>query len=702
MSSALLRARILAVSITLLSANSLAIPASAESPKKEKAMPAGTLLIPLDPKIDDGQNSAPKLAPVVTSVPKPAKPAKSATPRKIASRTVTPVQSAPAAVLAPAPVTTGGDNDNGANAAAPTLLPTDDGTTPNAAASEQPAPGEALDPIIDENSLLKGTVQIVADDTEYDQEKNTFLGTGNAVAIIAGQNSKLEADTILYDQNNQTIDARGNVKIIRDGQLTTGSSFKFRVDSDEYLITDPDTELEGTQVIARTATGDREGLAFRNGTFTLPTPIHVMNNGFMGPLSYGERAYERKAHPEAYVPAKQSFKFTARKMVYERYKEAGNLTVFGGRMKFDHFTIPLPKFTATASQDSRVVFPVTPLVSNNLNVGGVNIGPQFNYNVGKTGVFSWAPLLQIGGRSIYDTTTTSNTGKLGAGARIQYTSERLQAHLAYGSVSNLVVGDFKYRFNKNTMFQSGINRFLNDGIFGMRRARLAAEMVDIRTVTGIPYVSMMMFRSSVGAFQDQPQLVQLQGSQYSQLFDTQGKTVRKAAGRISEQITIVSHPFFSIGDQKYGLQMNGYAGAALRAYSTGDGMAMGQFGPILTARANRVRAQLGYTQSGVSGKSPFVFDQFIQGSRSVFLSGDVKVSKWLTLGASTGYNLTNSMLYSRAFSAAIGPEDFKVLLTRDTISGINRFGFDLLYGQPVSFNKLIMKGRPDAGQLGGI
>src|SRR6185437_259627 len=99
---------------------------------------------------------------------------------------------------------------------------------------------------------LKGTVQIVADDTEYDQEKNTFLGTGNAVALIAGQDSKLQADTILYDQNNGTIDARGNVKILRSGQLTTGSSFKFHINSDEYLITDPDTELQGTTVIART------------------------------------------------------------------------------------------------------------------------------------------------------------------------------------------------------------------------------------------------------------------------------------------------------------------------------------------------------------------------------------------------------------------------------------------------------------------
>src|ERR1700679_2894557 len=96
------------------------------------------------------------------------------------------------------------------------------------------------------DKLIKGTVQIVADDTEFDQDKNTFLGTGNAVAIIGGQRSKLEADTILYDQGKEMIDARGNVKILRNGQLTSGSAFKFNVTSDEYLITNPDTMLNGS------------------------------------------------------------------------------------------------------------------------------------------------------------------------------------------------------------------------------------------------------------------------------------------------------------------------------------------------------------------------------------------------------------------------------------------------------------------------
>lgn len=715
MSSALLRARILAVSVTLLSANSLAMSAAAAA--SQKSAPSGSMLIELEPRMDDSVNTAPALAPVVKKAPPapkrvaPASPAPSSAPKRLASKTVSPVQTQPAAQLnaaeaqpAPPAVTPGALNPD-ANSAVPHLAPVDEkveGETLSAeVSSDAAANGEPIDSIVDENSLLKGTVQIVADDTEYDQDKNTFLGTGNAVAIIAGQNSKLEADTILYDQNSQTIDARGNVKITRDGQLTTGSSFKFKIDSDEYLITNPDTELQGTQVIARFAHGNRDGLAFRKGEFTLPQTIAIANTGNAGPLSAMEQAFESKQHPDAYLPSKQSFTFKARKMVYERYKEQGNLTVFGGEMKFSHFTLPIPKFTATASQNSRVVFPVMPLVGNNLNVGGINLGPQFNYAVGRTGVFSWAPLLQIGGRSVYDTTSQTNNGKIGAGVRLQYTNDKLQAHLAYGSVSNLMVADFKYRFSRNTQFQSGINRFLNDGMLGNRRARLAAEIVDTRNISNIPFIASLQFRSSAGAFQDQPQLVQLQGDQYSDLFNTDGKTTKKAGFRLQEQITAISHPIFSVGNDKWGARMNLYGGAAIRGYSSGDAMAIGQFGPILSVRMDRIRLQTGYTQSGVSGKSPFVFDQFIQGNQSVYLSGDVKISKWLTLGTNLGYNLNNQMLYQRGFTAAIGPDDVKLLVSRDTISGINRMGFQLIYGQPVKYDKLIMKGTADAGQLGG-
>ncbi|MBI4532707.1 MAG: hypothetical protein HY711_02075 [Candidatus Melainabacteria bacterium] len=366
---------------------------------------------------------------------------------------------------------------------------------------------------------------------------------------------------------------------------------------------------------------------------------------------------------------------------------------------FGHFGIPLPKFTATVGQENNVTFPVTPVISNNLQMGGMSIGPSINRPMGRTGKFAVAPLLQIGGYNV--ATGTKQSGKFGAGVRIGFTNDHITSHFAYGSVSNLVVADFILKISKSLRYQAGVNRFLEDGIFGVRRARLMSEVVHNYAIGFIPFLSSVNFRTSAGFAQDNSSLLNLT-PQYKKLFDTPAKAEKQFALRVQEQVTAATHPIFALGDTALGTKMFIYGGVGLKGYSTGDSMLMAQAGPILNVYLKRVRLQGGYTQSVIRGKSPFVFDQFIQGQRSVSLAGDVKVSKYLTVGASTGYNLNAKLLYQRSLTAAIGPEDFKVLFSYDTIRKVNRYGFDVLFGQPIPFNKLVLKGTPDQGQLGGI
>ena len=659
---------------------------TSEALEKEKGA-SGTLLIPITPKID-------------TSKPDDRKPAvaKAAAGRKsqAAAGSLSGEQSAGSAASG------AGDTASSSQQASPGSSDADLQTLPVEISTERGELDEDSGKTdVDENTTLKGTIQIVADDTEYDQDKNTFLGTGNAVVVIAGENSKLEADTILYDQNSQIIDARGNVRIYRNGQLTTGSAFRFKVNSDEYLITKPDTEVQGATVIARQGFGSNQGMAFRNGTLQMPTPIHIMNNSMYGPLSSADEAFRKIAHPDAYLPSKPSFKFKARKMVYERYKESGNLTVFGGRVETGNFSLPLPKFTMTVGQENQqVIFPVTPLWTNNFQMGGQFFGPNFNIPEGKTGVFSVAPLLQVGGTSPLTGGASTRNG-IGAGVRIGFTNDKISTHFAYGSVSNLVVADFKYLFNRHLKFQLGVNKFTEDGLFGLRRPRLISEVVDYHNYGGIPFIANLGFRTSAGWAQDNPSLLSLTPN-YQKLFTVNPHQGNTTAFRIQEQITAISHPVFAIGNDKVGTKMYFTGGVAAKGYSTGDHLLLGQVGPVLDIRLNRFRFQSGYTQAAINGKSPFVFDQFIQGTRSVSVAGDLKISKFLTVGAATGYNLVNHLALTRTLTAAIGPEDCKLLLSRDTIRGINRYGFDVLFGQPIPFNKLVLKGNPDQGQLGGI
>lgn len=706
------------------------------STQKSSTEPAPAAPAPKPPAVED----APAPQPAAAAPAPKAQPVKAATPAKTQTAKAAPASGAPfawptkssdakaaqaaqkakddeaaaaaeqaaAAQTAQAPAESDAQSDSAAptaNSLVPETATADDTAlkpTPGYVAAEN---GTAEDmstaDLIDENTQLKGTVQIVADDTEYDQDKNTFLGTGNAVAVIAGQDSKLEADSILYDQNTQIIDARGNVKILREGQLTTGSSFRFKVNSDEYLITNPDTEVQGTTVIARQAIGKNGGLQFKKGTVSMPTPFRLHKNEFAGPISAMEETALKDQHPEAYLPAKPSYKFTARKMTYEKYKDEGNVTIQGGRLLMGNFSIPLPKFVSTVGQqESRVVFPVTPFISNNINVGGLNVGPMFNKAIGKEGVFSWSPLIQFGGKQIAGA-DDPNKGKIGAGFRLRYQTKRLSTQIAYGSVSNLLVAELKYRFKNNVLFQSGINRYTPDGLFGIRRPRMIAEAVYNKTLTNVPFLAMVDFRSAAGWMQDQPALLGLT-PQFGRLFTNDTSTKITSGYRVSQQMMFTSHPLLAVGDDRYGAKFQLFGGAAVKGYSSGDALGLAQGGPILNANLGRVRLQTAYTQSGVRGQSPFVFDQFIQGTKSCSLAGDWKVCKWLTLGGNFAYNMDSKMVLGRTLTAAIGPDDFKVILSRDTIRGINRFGFDMLYGAPIPYDKLVLKAKPDQGQLGGI
>jgi len=659
-------------------------PAQAKSSSKssEKAEPVGTLLHPLVPKLDESpvEPAAEKknqfATPIHESLEYDINVKSPAGQAQESSGTGSPQMGAPEKVKA----------DN--------LKPAPERISPELGKIDE----SSL--TINEDTTLKGTIQIVADDTEYDQQKNTFLGTGNAVAIIAGQNSKLEADMIMYDQNNELMDARGNVRIYRDGQVTTGSAFKFKVNSDEYLITNPDTEVQGTSIVARKAYGTDEGLNFKNGTMSMPKPIVLSSNIGFAPVNYQDELLEKRTHPDAYIPENASFKFSARKMVYERYKDHDNLTVFGGRMMFGKLGVKLPKFTATVGQENNVVFPITPYMGNNLMTGGLNLGPNFHRSLGKLGVLSYAPLIQLGGRQLTgDTTETKNLP--GVGAQIGFQNQRLQAHLAYGSNSDLLVGDLKYKISRTARYQGGINRFLEDGLFGYRRARVLSEFVDQRSTNKVPFLASLSFRTAAGWAQDNPQLINLTPD-YAKLFNQTTSTKIVSAYRFSESISASSHPLFKIGNEKYGLSSNITGGLALRYYSTGDAMALAQIGPNFEAVADRFKFRIGYTQSAVRGESPFVFDQFIQGTRSAYVAGGFKVSKYLTLGGSVGYNFIDKLAYSKSMTAAIGPQDFKLLLSRDFLTGNQRMGFDLIYGQQIPFNRLVLKGSPDHGQLGGI
>jgi lipopolysaccharide assembly outer membrane protein LptD (OstA) len=69
--------------------------------------------------------------------------------------------------------------------------------------------------------------------------KTFFTAIGNARAFIEGEKAAVDADEISYNDSTGMMDVRGHVHLVRNGVLTTGEEFKFKVRSNDYLITEP-------------------------------------------------------------------------------------------------------------------------------------------------------------------------------------------------------------------------------------------------------------------------------------------------------------------------------------------------------------------------------------------------------------------------------------------------------------------------------
>ncbi len=88
--------------------------------------------------------------------------------------------------------------------------------------------------------------------TSFDEKTLFYYASGDAQACVSGQSADICADVIRYSDLDKILDARGNVRITRNGVLTTGKAFRFLINSREYLITDDKSVVSGVKLTVGT------------------------------------------------------------------------------------------------------------------------------------------------------------------------------------------------------------------------------------------------------------------------------------------------------------------------------------------------------------------------------------------------------------------------------------------------------------------
>ncbi len=535
-------------------------------------------------------------------------------------------------------------------------------------------------------------LELEGDNVEYDHESNVYITSGMSTAHIVEQNAKLEADEITYYGGDQHVEAKGNVKITRDNIVTSGESFKFDVTSNKYLLTKPFTLIKGAVIKARTVASLPDSqIEYEHGRLKLEEPVRVAQ-GFGARIHprtfYSLQASRaaRKAPGWDDVSKNVKYRVTAEKIVYDQSKAVNNLTVYGGRVHFQNFSLPAePKFTTTVNSDPNVR--TAPLIAPTLGtqgaLGGFAIGPAFNLNVTDYHILSFSPFAQIG-----------SGGSPGYGGMLGFYGPTTTLQLSYGSLKQRFIGQFRQKlFGNKTEFRTAYNYYLDEGFLGSTLAQINVGLVDRRkwrnsflnkvTEGGVN------FRSASSWVQSSPGILP---TKYKNFLNDAGnpKDFKNSAFKAEEQITLISKPVFKLGTEKYNTALRFRTRNAFRAYSTGDFQGIFTGGPVLDNKLGPVSFGLGYDQGYVRGKSPLFYDQYIQGMQSVSLDGDVKLSEWITLGGYGTYNLQVQEVIERQVRAKVGPKDFKMLVNWDALRQQTQFGLNFLFGQPVDFEKFVI------------
>jgi len=529
-------------------------------------------------------------------------------------------------------------------------------------------------------------LELEGDNVEYDHQTNIYTTSGMSIAQIVDQGAILEADQIVYYGKDQHVEAVGNIKITRDGIVTTGQSFKFDVSSNKYLLTKPHTTVNGAVIRSRSVSSHPNGeIEYERGRLRLDQPVRIAQ-GF-GARKHPKTFYSYQVSKASRVRPTwddvspiQRYRMTAEKIVYDHDKAVNNLTVYGARVHFRNFSIPtVPKFTTTVNSDPNVrTAPlIAPTIGTQGALGGFALGPAFNINVTDYHILSFSPFGQIG------------SSARGFGGMLGFYGPRTKAELAYGSLNSRFVGQFKQKFGKHLEFRSAYNQYLDDGFLGRTLAQVNVELVDKRRVK-VPFSdSGVNLRTSGNWAQSNAGIIP---TKYKNFLNQAGdpKNFQNSAFKLEEQISLVSKPLFKVGTENYNSALRLRTRNALRAYSTGDFQGIFTGGPILDNKVGPLAFEIGYDQGFVKGQSPLFYDQFIQGKKSVSLDGDLKLHEWVTLGGYGTYNLVAAELIERQVRAKVGPKDFKMLVNWDVLRQQTQFGLNFLFGQPVDFEKFLI------------
>lgn len=526
-------------------------------------------------------------------------------------------------------------------------------------------------------------INITADFMEYFPDTYEIHAIGNSKVVFQAQNTKIEADKIIFDYDRNILKASDNVILTSPDAVTEGDFLKLDLSKPNGWIENPITVTEDIKISAKDAFIYSDNITEYDGV------ARVLRDDV---LNIGGRSFA------SYVDQSGLFDDESNRLSEENkgiYKLRANTVIIDS--KDDHEVITIKNAGVYLKNRKLATIPTIKVVSNKAHTNvetnipefgsqsmlGMHFGPAVVLNIPGGSTLKLAPIITYG------------DSDWGLGAIARFRSENNVTQIAYGSSKDNVIVRGKHKLAPGFLFNYSRYSNQSEWFLGYRMPKYTANLTYNRKdyIKDLDVSFSQMY--SAGLYVDNHSDYDLSNTHTRFRWMTQ-----------------TYKPLYKYQNKEgnVGLMLGAVAQTSATVYSQGDTVGIVRIGPSLQTQVGKWKQTITYYQTASAGESPFEFDRYRYGKSNVTLIESIKVCKYLTLGYLASISMHNpyhddyhndELFQENRIMVSVGPEYAKLIIGYDSIRHTTMMLLSMLVGtknSDIEFKKTIINNPNNFGR----
>lgn len=524
----------------------------------------------------------------------------------------------------------------------------------------------------------KNKFEIDADKIMYDEEDGNIYAKGNVKIIAKNKNTTLKADEAVLDKNGETIKLYKNVKVIKNGTEMLGEYLVVDLNEQNILMDAPSMNVFSFNIKAQEGYVIANDIQMLNGTIktTQQTNYNFESKSFR---MYDDVSMNGKSSLKDYSnmqrSGKQVYKVDAKEVVFISYKDHNSMLIKKANVYYNNHRIMRNSDIEIITDKDKIVTETSSFEFGVLRGFGSYFGYGFANRLPNGQTLRIMPAFTYGDNNI------------GVGALVRHKSLNNILDVGWSTSTTNAVVRGRYRLSDSLSLSYGRSAYFQEGFMGSRRPGYIAQL-EYRKNYVVEDLKDTYFSHGVygGIFSDYRKQKQE---------DAYATTRFRYMAELRKQ-------FFEWKNKEQDLSMSvsGIAQGAATLYGSGQTTGVVRVGPYLTTKLKFWESNIGYMFGGVHGDSPFIFDKYRYGRSTIIFHEKININDKFALGFRANVsplkdNYEDKLLTESRFYVMFGPQDLKLVLSYDFVRDTARLEFLFLLGTEssrINFEKMTAKG----------